>query len=42
MTDPVMMQDELDDQRRKIDVDNYTITVRELLSMAERNELHRA
>src|ERR1022692_4031526 len=42
MADPVMMQDELDDQRRRIDVDNYTITVRELLSMAERNELHRA
>lgn len=36
------MQLELDEQRRKVDVDNYTITVRELLSMAERSELHRA
>lgn len=36
------MQLELDEQRRKVDVDNYTITVRELLSMAERTELHRA
>jgi len=33
---------ELDQQRRKVDVDNYTIVIRELLSMAERNELHRA
>ena len=36
------MQTELDEQRRKVDVDNYTITVRELLGMAERNELKRA
>lgn len=36
------MQQQLDDQRRKVDVDNYTITVRELLGMAERNELRRA
>ena len=36
------MQQELDDQRRKVDVDNLTITVREILSMAERRELHRA
>lgn len=42
MTDPKAMQAQLDAQRRKIDVDNYTITVRELLSMAERNELKRA
>ena len=42
MTDPIAMQDELGEERRRIDVDNYTITVRELLSMAERNELHRA
>ena len=42
MTDAIAMQDELGEQRRRIDVDNYTITVRELLSMAERNELHRA
>lgn len=42
MSDPRAMQQELDEQRRKVDVDNYTITVRELLSMAERSELHRA
>jgi hypothetical protein len=42
MNDPRVMQQELDEQRRKVDVDNYTITVRELLSMAERSELHRA
>jgi hypothetical protein len=42
MTDPRSLQQELDDQRQKVDVDNYTITVRELLSMAERSELHRA
>ena len=42
MNDPRKMQAQLDDQRRKVDVDNYTITVRELLSMAERQELHRA
>jgi hypothetical protein len=42
MIDSLTMQNELNEQRRRIDVDNYTITVRELLSMAERNELHRA
>jgi Protein of unknown function DUF262 len=42
MNDSRAMQQELDEQRRKVDVDNYTITVRELLSMAERSELHRA
>jgi hypothetical protein len=42
MTEPTGMQQQLDDQRRKVDVDNYTLTVRELLSMAERSELHRA
>ena len=36
------MQAELDENRQKIDVDTYTITVRELLSMVERRELHRA
>jgi hypothetical protein len=36
------MNKQLDEQRRKVDVDTYTITVRELLSMAERGELHRA
>lgn len=42
MTDTQSIQQQLDDQRRKVDVDNYTITVRELLAMTERNELHRA
>ncbi|OMI88191.1 hypothetical protein BSZ07_19450 [Streptomyces sp. M1013] len=42
MSDPKAMQAQLETQRRKIDVDNYTITVRELLSMAERSELKRA
>jgi hypothetical protein len=36
------MQRQLDDQRRKVDVDNLTMTVRELLSMVERDELRRA
>jgi hypothetical protein len=42
MSDTSTMLGELDEQRRKVDVDNYTVTVRELLSMAEQNELHRA
>lgn len=42
MADPSTMLRELDEQRRKVDVDNYTVVLRELLSMAERNELHRA
>lgn len=42
MNDPRAIQQQLEDQRQKVDVDNYTITVRELLSMAERSELHRA
>ena len=33
---------ELDQQRRKVDVDNYTIAIRQLLDMAEKSELHRA
>lgn len=36
------MQLQLDDQRRRVDVDNYTITVRQLISMTETGELHRA
>jgi len=36
------MQEQLESQRRKVDVDVYTITVRELLSMADDGELHRA
>lgn len=42
MTDLQVMQRQLEDQRRKVDVDNYTITVRELMNMAEQNELHRS
>jgi hypothetical protein len=42
MSDPTTMLSELDQQRRKVDVDNYTIAVRQLLDMAEKNELHRA
>lgn len=42
MTDVRAMQRQLDEQRRRVDVDNYIITVRELLSMAEKGELHRA
>ncbi len=42
MSDTRTMQAQLEDQRRKVDVDSYTITVREILSMAERRELHRA
>lgn len=42
MADTREMQDQLEAQRRKVDVDNLTITVRELLSMAEQEELKRA
>ena len=42
MPDPRAMQAQLEEQRRRVDVDNYTITVRELLTMAENGELHRA
>jgi hypothetical protein len=42
MADSSAMLRELDEQRQKVDVDNYTVLVRELLSMAEHNELHRA
>lgn len=42
MPDARLMQRELDAQRRKVDVDNLTITVRELLTMAEHQELKRA
>lgn len=42
MSDPRQMQKQLDEARRKVDVDVYTITVRELLAMVERKELHRA
>ena len=36
------MQRQLDDARRKVDVDVYTITIREILGMVDREELHRA
>jgi hypothetical protein len=42
MVDARNMQKQLDDQRRRVDVDNYTITIRELLGMAEKGELKRA
>jgi hypothetical protein len=42
MTDVRAMQQQLDEHRRRVDVDNYTITIRELMSMAEAGELHRA
>jgi hypothetical protein len=42
MDDARDMQKQLEDHRRKVDVDNYTIIVRELLTMAARRELHRA
>jgi hypothetical protein len=40
--DPSAMLKQLDEQRRKVDVDNLQMTVRELVGMAERGELHRA
>jgi Protein of unknown function DUF262 len=42
MAETQHMQQQLETQRRKVDVDNFTITVRELLSMVERHELRRA
>lgn len=33
---------ELEDARKKVDVDNYNIIVREIIGMTERRELHRA
>ena len=36
------LQAQLDAQRRKVDVDHFDITVRELIRMAEDSELHRA
>lgn len=40
--DPKQLQEEFDQQRRKVDVDNFDITVRELLRMLDANELIRA
>lgn len=42
MADTRAMQAQLEELRRRVDVDNYTITIRELLSMTENRELHRA
>lgn len=42
VSDTQLMQRQLDDARRKVDVDVYTITIRELLAMVDRDELHRA
>jgi hypothetical protein len=36
------LQQQLETQRRKVDVDHLTITIRELVSMVERRELRRA
>ena len=36
------LQEQLDSQRKKVDVDHFDLTVRELVRMAEQNELHRA
>ncbi len=44
MTDkqPLLLQSELDEQRRQVDVDNYDLTLGEIVRMAEANELIRA
>lgn len=44
MTDkqPLLLQSELDQQRRQVDVDNYDLTLGEIVRMAEANELIRA
>jgi hypothetical protein len=44
MTDkqPPLLQSELDQQRRQVDVDNYDLTLGEIVRMAEANELIRA
>lgn len=45
MTDkqqPLLLQAELDQQRRQVDVDNYDLTLGEIVRMAEANELIRA
>lgn len=39
---PLLLQSELDTQRRQVDVDNYDLTLGELVRMAEANELIRA
>ena len=42
MSETQLMQAQLDEQRRKVDVDNYTIIIREILAMSSRGELNRA
>jgi hypothetical protein len=44
MTDkqPLLLQSELDQQRRQVDVDNFDLTLGEIVRMAEANELIRA
>lgn len=39
---PLLLQSELDNQRRQVDVDNYDLTLGEIVRMAEANELIRA
>ena len=39
---PQQLQAELDQQRRQVDVDNYDLTLGEIVRMAEANELIRA
>lgn len=39
---PLLLQSELDQQRRQVDVDNYDLTLGEIVRMAEANELIRA
>ena len=41
-TDMKPMQEQLDKQRRKVDVDQYDFTVRELVRMASEGELQTA
>jgi hypothetical protein len=38
----VPLQEQLDSQRQKVDVDHFDLTIRELMRMAEDNELQRA
>jgi Protein of unknown function DUF262. len=42
MSKEVDMQSQLEVQRRKVDVDNFDVTVRELIRMVESNEIDRA
>lgn len=41
-TQPLLLQAELDQQRRQVDVDNFDLTLGEIVRMAEANELIRA